>query len=433
MHPFILPRESEFTKLVVWDAHHCTLHGGMQLTLSFLRQQFWIVRGRQAVKSAIFKCMRCWRQRCQPSTQLMGDLPKARVRPQRPFLHSGVDYAGPIHLRLSHRRGTRSYKGYIVIFVCLATRAVHLDAASDYSTQEFLNVYRRFTGRRGTCATLSSDCGTNFVGADRELRQLFEQALNTTKEIAHLLANDGTEWKFNPPSAPHFGGLWEAAVKSTKFHLKRIIGESTLTFEEMSTLLTQIEACLNSRPIQPLNDDPTSLEVLTPAHFLIGSSLSNIPEPSSLDASMSSRTRWGMIRQMQEHFWRRWSSEYLQELQHRPKWQRRQDSILVGDMCVLRSDVLPPCKWPLARVIEVFPGSDTPSSTDGAPSVCLDLSAELNLPADPYQTAFFLNFAAVTPPRRRHDRPSKGERSGRADDLSYPERHHRYILRSRQK
>ena len=157
----------------------------------------------------------------------MGDLHKARVRPQRPFLHSGVDYAGPIHLRLSHGRGTRSYKGYIVIFVCLATRAVHLDAASDYSTQEFLNVHRRFTARRGISATLSSDCGTNFVGADRELRQLFEQALNTTKEIAHLLTNDGTEWKFNPPSAPHFGGLWEATVKSTKFHLKRIIGEST--------------------------------------------------------------------------------------------------------------------------------------------------------------------------------------------------------------
>lgn len=288
----------------------------------------------------------------------MANLPSTRVCPDnRPFLNSGVDYAGPINLRKSHGRGARSYKGYIAVFVCLATRAVHLEAVSNYATQGFLDAYRRFVNRRGICLTLSSDCGTNFVGANRQLRELFEEASLQSIEIAHSLANDGTEWKFNPPASPHFGGIWEAAVKSVKHHLKRVIGESTLTFEEMSTLLTQIEACLNSRPLIALKDDPTSLDILTPAHFLIGAPLNNIPEPFVKEKT-SLRSRWHMIRQMQEDFWKRWSSEYLHELQQRSKWYRREQCVKVGELCVMRDEQLPPCKWKLARIIELLPSND---------------------------------------------------------------------------
>ena len=269
IHPVILPRESYLTRLLVADAHTKTLHGGVQLTLNFLRQRFWIVRGRQFVKSFISQCHRCWRHRAKPITQLMGDLPLERVQRFRAFLHTGVDYAGPIHMRLSKGRGTKSHKGYISVFVCLATRAVHLEAVSGYSTEDFLLAFRRFIARRGRCALLTSDCGTNFVGADKELRNLFQQASSQGSEIAKQLAEDGTEWRFNPPAAPRFGGIWEAAVKGVKFHLKRVIGETLLTFEEMSTLLVQIEACLNSRPLTPLTDDASDLTALTPGHFLI--------------------------------------------------------------------------------------------------------------------------------------------------------------------
>ena len=100
-----------------------------------------------------------------------------------------------------------------------------MEVASDYTAQEFIAVYKRFTGRRGICAELHSDCGTNFVGTDRELRLLFEQATASSEEISQALLNDGTEWKFDPPGAPPFGGLWEAGVTSVNFHLKRIIGE----------------------------------------------------------------------------------------------------------------------------------------------------------------------------------------------------------------
>lgn len=168
----------------------------------------------------------------------MGSLPPARVTPARAFLHSGVDYAGPYTLRTWRGRASRTYKAYLVVFICLSTSAVHLDLATDYSTQGFLATYRRFIARRGRCITMTSDCGTNFVGADAELRRLFNSASKDAAELANLLAADGTEWKFNPLSAPHFGGKWDAAVKSTKFHLRRLISDTVLTYEEFSTLLT---------------------------------------------------------------------------------------------------------------------------------------------------------------------------------------------------
>ncbi|XP_029674528.1 uncharacterized protein LOC115242404 [Formica exsecta] len=134
------------------------------------------------------------------------------------------------------------------------------------------------------------------------------------------MANERIRWCFNPPPAPHFGGLWEAAVKSFKHHLRRVLGESTLTYEEMSTLLAQIEACLNSRPLQAMSDDPDDLAALTPGHFLVGSVLNAIPEASSLDVPIGRLSRWQLLQRMRDHFWNRWSQEYLYTLLQQPKW-----------------------------------------------------------------------------------------------------------------
>lgn len=187
---------------------------------------------------------------------LMGDLPATRVTPARPFLHTGVDYAGPVWLRTAPGRGQRSSKAFLAIFVCPATRAVHLDVVSNYTADAFLAALRRFIARRGLCRSLSSDCRTTFVEADSQLRALFSASTQEGQRLTTRVAEDRIEWKFNPPSAPNFGGIWEAAVKSTKHHLRRVIGETKLTYEEMATLLSQIEACLNSRPLQALSDDP---------------------------------------------------------------------------------------------------------------------------------------------------------------------------------
>lgn len=358
-HPIILPQFNHLTYLIVGHYHKKVLHGGVQITLATIRRQFWILKGRQMVKSVIHKCVPCIRYRGTTAYQLMGGLPAVRVRPASVFQNAGVDYAGPFKIRPSQGRGRASLKGYIAIFVCLATKAVHLEVVSDYSADAFIATFKRFTARRGHCATLYSDKGTNFVGADAELRSLFHNARSDTlKSIRQTLSDEGTIWKFNPPGAPHFGGIWEAAVKSTKHHLRRVVGDHSLTYEELSTLLCEIEACLNSRPLTALTDDPTDPQPLTPAHFLIGRPSFLIPQPRITEEKIPPLKRWKLLSQMTQDFWNRWSAEYLQTLQVRNKWTTIEKSPRVGDIVLIKHEDTLPAKWPLARVIKVHKGPD---------------------------------------------------------------------------
>ncbi|CAK1582167.1 unnamed protein product [Parnassius mnemosyne] len=226
----------------------------------------------------------------------MGQLPAIRVTPTRPFKRSGVDYSGPISLRTSKGRGHHAYKGYICLFVCMVTRAVHLQVVSDLSTQGFLAAFKRFVARCGNCSKLWSDNGTNFVGASRDSKKLFKsEQSRIAKDIAEALANNGTSWHFIPPHTPNFGGLWKAGIKSCKHHLKRIIGQSTLTFEEMSTLLSQIEACLNSRPLSRYNDHNETVEALTPGHFLLSEPILTAPDYNFDSSNITYLKRWQQV------------------------------------------------------------------------------------------------------------------------------------------
>jgi len=161
-HPIILPALSHLAKLVVEACHRRALHGGPQLTLALVRQRFWIPQGRRLTKRVIHHCITCLRWRAAAATQKMGNLPGPRVNPARPFLYAGVNYAGPVFLRTTPGRRYKDVKAFLVIFVCLSTRAVHLDVASSYSTEAFLAAFRRFVSRRGMCVELFNDCGTNF-------------------------------------------------------------------------------------------------------------------------------------------------------------------------------------------------------------------------------------------------------------------------------
>ncbi|XP_071640002.1 uncharacterized protein [Temnothorax longispinosus] len=228
-HPIILPASSRLTKLLIEAYHKRVLHGGTQLTLSALRQRFWIPRERAAVSRHIHRCLPCVRWRAASPNQLMGDLPEPRVTPARPFQHTGVDYAGPVMIRTSKGRGHKAHKAFLVIFVCLSTKAVHLDVASDYSAEGFIAAFKRFISRRGLCQVMYSDCGTNFVGADSQLRALFKASSVEARRICSSVASDQVQWRFNPLSAPHFGGIWEAAVKSVKHHLRRVVAVPELS------------------------------------------------------------------------------------------------------------------------------------------------------------------------------------------------------------
>lgn len=172
------------------------------------------------------------------------------------------------------------------------------------------------------------------------------------------MSSDGIEWQFIPPFSPHFGGIWEAGVKSVKHHLRRAVADHTLTVEEFNTLLCQIEACLNSRPLTPLSSDPLELTALTPGHFLVGRPLCALPESYSMDLQASHLSRWKLIQAMRDRIWRDWRSDYLATLHKRYKWRDSRDDLSVGDMVLVLLENHPPAKWPLGRVVEVYRGPD---------------------------------------------------------------------------
>ncbi|XP_033231720.1 uncharacterized protein LOC117182724 [Belonocnema kinseyi] len=340
------------------DAHQRSLCGGTQDTLSLSRNDYWILVGRAPVSSFIWKYIRCVRHRKKRAQQLMGQLPANLTTPTRPFLHSGMDYSGPLMIKTWKERAARTYKAYIALFVCYSTSMIHLELVIDYTADAFIVAYKRFTARRGICVTLRSDCGTNLKGANSELRDLFSSSSKQLGNLSALLANDGTQWLFNPPAAPHFGGKWKAGVKSVKYHLRRVIGDNLLIYEEMNTLLSQIEAVLNSRPHCPLTEDPDDLGVLTPGHFLIGGPLTVIPEPSLESIKVSRFSRWQLLRQMLDSFWTKWSKECLQRYQTIYKWNQPSRSLQKGSLALVIEERYPLSKWPLGRILEVHPGKD---------------------------------------------------------------------------
>ena len=359
-HQMILPRSHHITNLIIHQFHVTHLHAGPQLLLSVIRQKFWIPCGRDVVRKFVKKCITCFRLSASTMSQLMGDLPTSRVTPSRVFSFSGVDYAGPFLAKERNGRGKRSFKIYIAIFVCFSTHAIHLEVVSDLTTDAFLGSLKRFISRRGKPIEIVSDNATNFVGADRELRNTISALHSPTGDtnVFNFTASEGIRWKFNPPASPHHGGLWEAGVKSLKFHLRRTMGSSLLTLEELFTLTSQIEACLNSRPLCPLTADPNDMSPLTPGHFLIGSALTALPEPDMSQIPMSRLGRWQLVQRLMQHFWSRWSKEFLSRLQQRPKWQTTKPNITIGELVLIKNELMPPLKWKLARVLHIHPGKD---------------------------------------------------------------------------
>lgn len=236
---------------------------------------------------------------------------------------------------------------------------MHLEVVTELTANSFLDAFERFTARRGLCANIFSDNGTNFVAANKVLKNNFENQIHWLNKTVHnKLANLGIQWHFNPPAAPHFGGLWEAGVKSVKTHLRKILGITSLTYEEMSTVLCKIEACLNSRPLCSLTNDPTDLSALTPGHFLIGAPLLAPPQSDLSNININRLVRWRQIEKLTQDIWKRWSTEYLSRLQQRPKWATRKKDLKVDDLVILKNENMPPSMWALCRVHELHPGKD---------------------------------------------------------------------------
>lgn len=361
-YPFLLPKGHKLTALVLEYYHKVFFHCGPQQLLATVREKYWPIGGKNQCKLIIRRCITCARAKPLIQQPLMSDLPQERVSISHPFTNVGVDYAGPILIKEKKIRNTKYLKSYICIFVCLTTRAVHIDLVTDLTAISFVKVLKRFVARRGKPSIIWSDNAKNFSGAASHLRELYKSLYNDTnqRKIFTFLAGQEISWKFISPRAPHEGGMWEASVKSAKFHLKRVLGNIHLDYEDMLTVLIQIEAVLNSRPISPLSTDPDDLTPLTPGHFLIGRALYSIPETDLSNANNPDRLQVFQRSQfVMQCFWRRWQREVVPEMQRRCKWFSRLPELTkVGSVVILQENGIPPLHWKIGIVTEIHRSGD---------------------------------------------------------------------------
>ncbi|XP_059618014.1 uncharacterized protein LOC132262687 [Phlebotomus argentipes] len=360
-HPAILSGVHPFTLKLIEAAHVFHLHAGTALTQSIMRAQYWIIGERRSVKKVIHQCISCFRAKPRLEQPLMGNLPAYRVRQARAFINTGCDFAGPLQVRVSRLRKAIVCKAYICLFVCMATKAVHLEAVSDLSTEAFLAAQRRFRSRRGICQNIYCDNASNFVGAVTSVdpKEKRKQLLQHQQRVIRFMSESGTQFHFIPAYSPTFGGLWERGIGNVKFHLKRVLGDTILTFEELTTVLTEVEALLNSRPLCPLSSEPDDLDPLTPAHFLgsYGPPI-EVPPLDTLPEKLNHLTRWRFLQRLSQEFGRRWQAEYITTLQQRPKWSKTTENLAIGDLVLIKIDNLRSFVWSMGRVTEIHPGSD---------------------------------------------------------------------------
>lgn len=357
-NPLLLPPNHHVTDLIMLQEHERLLHAGIETTLSSLRSRFWPLNARNRLRKLIHSCTKCFRFHGHTMSQVMADLPKYRVTPARPFLLSGVDFAGPLEVKEWRTRNPIIHKGYVCIFICLSTKAIDLQLVSDLSTKEFINALKRFISRRGKCLQMFSDNGTNFQGANNELKAAYNLFKNNMNNLSDFANTEGFEWHFIPPSSPHWGGIWESGVKMVKHHLKRVLGNNILTYEHLNTLLIEIEAILNSRPISPLSEDTADEQCLTPAHFIIGDRLTSFPEADKLNIPDNRLKIYDLITKMKQSFWKRWRMDYLNSLQMRYKWHANKPNITLNSLVLLKEDNVPTLSWPMGRVVKLFYGKD---------------------------------------------------------------------------
>lgn len=354
-HPMIVDSRHYLTKLLFEHYHLQLMHAGPQLLLSSIREMYWPVGGRQVARQTYRKCVTCRRVKGEVAGQIMGGLPSQRITPGYPFQIVGTDYAGPFYIINKRGRGARLIKAYLCLFICFKTKAVHLELASDLSTESFILAFRRFISRRGKPLEIFSDNGRNFVGASKELGKVVTELSNS---VSDNFSSEGIQFRFSPAYSPNYGGLYEAAIKSAKFHIKRIVGNIHLTAEELTTVFVQVEAILNSRPLYPMSSDPHDLSPLSPGHFLIGRPLTSLPAPDLREVKTHLLHRYAKIEQMRQHFWSRWSREYICELQQRTKWQVKKPNLEPGQLVLIKEEHSPPLKWPLGRIKQCYPGTD---------------------------------------------------------------------------
>jgi hypothetical protein len=234
-YPVLVPKNEAFTKLLIQKTHAEILHSGVSQTLSKLRCNYWLVRGRATVKSVLKKCYTCRRVEGGPYRMPdMPPLPKLRVSESTPFFRTGLDYLGPLFIKTEKD----PKKVWICLFTCLVTRAVHLEMVEDMTTEEFLLAFRRFIAQRGTPEMVISDNALQFQAANKTLENVLKNVL-ISEDVQNYASNAKIKWKFIVELSPWMGGYYERLVGLVKRTLRKTIGRTLLTSVKLQTLLKE--------------------------------------------------------------------------------------------------------------------------------------------------------------------------------------------------
>ena len=362
-HPVILSKKPTLTALIAHSAHRRVQHNGVKETLTEIRAKYWIVGGRSLVRSVIHKCVNCRRFEGRPFTAPPAPpLPSFRVNEAPPFAYTAIDFAGPMYVKCKGE--SSSNKVWICLFTCCVTRALHLELVPDMMTTTFIRYLKRFSARRGLPRRIISDNAKTFRAAARLIKIIFD-----LKEVKDYLSHVEVEWTFNLEKAPWWGGLFERMVKSTKRCLRKMVGQAKFSYDEMHTAIVEIEAVINSRPLTFLNSDNTE-EPLTPSHLLMGHRILSLPDNLTYfapedenfevtDESLQRRAKH--LNSVLNHFWKRWSKEYLLEL--RDAYRQRNvggtsTPVKIGDIVLVHDQDQPRGFWKVARVKKLIIGRD---------------------------------------------------------------------------
>ena len=354
-HPMILNAKEFITRLFLVKCHEVCMHFGTEYVKNYVQQNFYVLGLRDALRSITYNCFDCRRFKGQGLQPPMADLPEIRF-PQNEspvvFTNVGIDYVGPFTVI----QRNKEEKAYICLFNCLVTRAVHLEVTEDLTTTTCMTAIRRFVARRGQPRLFLSDNGSNFLGARKQIRR---QPLQLDHEfIRQKLLNQSVEWRLNPPSAPHFGGLWERLVQIVKRALLLNLGSAKLTWDTFSTIVTETESLVNARPLTHVRSDVEDEDPLTPNHFLIGRAFSNVSACVFKENPTVQTKTWIQVRQRLEAIWKRLLREYVPTLNARKKWAKPEAKLEVNDIVWVLEEWTPRGIWPLGRVTRTFTGPD---------------------------------------------------------------------------
>ena len=360
--PVILPRKALLSQRIAEYYHRAIHHCGRSSTVSEIRQNgFWIVGISGIVRSLIFHCVGCRVQRGALGSQKMADLPADRMSAEAteaPFTYCGVDMFGPFKVK----EGRKEHKRYCALFTCFSSRAVHVEVTARMDTDSFIQALVRFRARRGPVRSIKSDNGGNFVGAENELRKAWEE-MDHSKISDHLGKEncDWIKWERNVPEASHMGGIWERQIRTVRGVLNSILMSRTklLDDESFRTLLTEVEAIVNSRPLT-LEDvnNPESMPISPMNILTMKTKVVSAPPGVFQKADMYCRKRWRVVQHLANEFWSRWRKEYLLALQARSKWTEKKRNFEVGDVVLLKDGDTGRNKWPLGVVVSAAPGED---------------------------------------------------------------------------